>query len=349
MKKDIKKFLFWSLCALVIQNLLFIYIDKKYLGSELSIEAEKVSNNTTSKMYDILLPQNAKDIKVSYDGRFISYFDNNVLKVADSNKGVVNVINPNYRMSISYYKWLPDDDLLILAEKTDTSESKQSISFFSYDAEKDNKRELTDFNNQKLKIDLLSNKEYIDSMACSTSTNIWYIKIVNSFHKSDIYMVNVMNEISKVKINDGNLGNIALLTNNTNLIYEQGDNIKVLNKNMNIRVNNGDKISLLATDNKDKLYIGEVKENKITRILFGELDTPLNKWANIKLDEPMEEKNIIITEKGNIFIKDSLKECLIDVKNKNKNGFQGNFIGIYDDNIICVHNQRVKRTLIDKG
>lgn len=56
--------------------------------------------------------------------------------MADSNKGVVNVINPEYKMNISYYKWLPDEVSLILAEKTNPSESKQSISFFSYDAEK---------------------------------------------------------------------------------------------------------------------------------------------------------------------------------------------------------------------
>lgn len=348
MKKGVKKLLIWSLCTLVVQNLLFLYIDKKYLGSELLIEIDKVSNTTTSKRYDILLPQNAKDIKVSYDGRFISYFDNNILKVADSNKGVVNVINPEYKMNISYYKWLPDEVSLILAEKTNPSERKQSISFFSYDAEKNNKRELTDFNNKKLKIDLSSNKEYIDSMVCSTSTNIWYIKMVNSFHKSDIYMINVMNEISRVKVNDDNLGNISLMTNNTNLIYEQDNNIKVLNKDIDIKLNNVAMVSLLGTDNNDKLYIGEVKANKITRILFGELDIPLNKWHNIKLDEPIEENNIIITEKGRIFIKDQLSECLIDVKNKNKYTFQGDFIGIYDGNIICVDNQRIKGTLIDK-
>jgi hypothetical protein len=268
--------------------------------------------------------------------------------VADSNKGVVNVINPEYKMNISYYKWLPDEVSLILAEKTNPPESKQSISFFSYDAEKNNKRELTDFNNKKLKIDLSSNKEYIDSMVCSTSTNIWYIKMVNSFHKSDIYMVNVMNEISRVKVNADNLGNISLMTNNTNLIYEQDNNIKVLNKDIDIRLNNVVMVSLLGTDNNDKLYIGEVKANKITRILFGELDIPLNKWHDIKLDEPIEENNIIITEKGRIFIKDQLSECLIDVKNKNKYTFEGDFIGIYDGNIICVDNQRIKRTLIDK-
>lgn len=70
--------------------------------------------------------------------------------------------------------------------------------------------------------------------------------MVNSFHKSDIYMVNVMNEISRVKVNDDNLGNISLMTNNTNLIYEQDNNIKVLNKDIDSRLNNVAMVSLLG-------------------------------------------------------------------------------------------------------
>lgn len=349
MKKGIRTFFAWSLCALIIQNLLFLYIDKRYLGGELSINEEKVSDNTNSKKYDIILPQNAKDVKVSYDARFVSYFQDDVLKVADSSKGTTNVVNPNNDMNISYCRWVPDDDSVILGEKIDDSVSKQSIKFFSYDAKKDNIRELTDLNSNKLKISLSSNKDYIDNMACSTSTNIWYIKVVNDLHKSNIYMVNVMNEISKVKSNDSYIGNIALLPNDSNLIYEENNGIKVLNKSGYIKLNNVDKLNLLGTDNNNKLYIGEVKGNKIVKILFGDLNTPLGKWKKINLDEPVDGKNIIITERGKVFIKDQLKECLIDLSNKNKIAFQGDFIGICDGSIISNDNQKVVRTPIDKS
>ena len=317
-----KKLLIWSLIAASIESVLLFSLNKIYAKPLDSYKEVKSLPQAKKKEYnDVKIPENAENIKISYDGKYISYYEDKVLKIANAEDESNNSIDTSNNGSVCYSKWLPDSNLLLLCEK----DNKNKINFFSYNADKDIKKEVTDFDMKPLKIEMENKTDIVDNITISTSNHVMYIKVLHKNRTSDIYKINIMNQVEKMKISNDIIGNISMLYNDTNLIYEDiGEeeikNItttmtknsktgkeKEITKISNIEIDNEGRKVLLGTDEEDKVYIGTLEKNKVNKILFGDLKTPSTEWKILKLPELIDRKDIIITKEGSIYVNDKSK------------------------------------------
>jgi len=344
--KRLKKLIVWCAVGLILENAIFIYINTFYLNHNLTIKAVKVEKKQVGPDKNVQIPSDSTNVQASFDGRFISYYEGDSFKVGNRVSGSVNEIIPAKNMSVCYSKWMPEDNLMLLAEKPKDSAKSHYLTLYSYDAKKNTKRELLDFNMKTVKIDISSKKENIEDIVFSTSTHVIYIKLSKVGGRSGIYTLNVMNQLEKVNANCSFIGKIATLAGNTNFIYEDkvynkiknldGNSLKELSKNKNF--------TLLASDKNDKLYIGEFENNLINKIFFGDINTPMDKWQIVNLPSPIASKNIIITRDGRIFTHNPIEGSICNMESNVITKYEGKFIDLCTCGIISVLNNKTKVT-----
>ncbi|HEY5562284.1 MAG TPA: hypothetical protein VIK72_11115 [Clostridiaceae bacterium] len=335
-----KKIIVWTLTALLIQAGFLLYINNVYLNHQFKLTEVRVDDNTSNvNKAKVKLPASATDTKISYDGNYISYLEDGFIKVVDFNTGIVTIIKTETGMTNCYSKWLPTTDLLMIAEKTEPGSTKQYIDFYSYDIQSKDKKQLIDYHDNKTRINLVSKLDTIDKIVFSTQTHVIYVKILKSSSKSDIYRFNVMNEVEKLKTNIS-VGNIILSLHESNLTYEDPikNKIIVMNTNKVISNINIKKPVIVATDDNDNLYVGDNAQAGISKIIYGKIAASTTTWAVLSLDSPTENKNIIVTPDGKVYINDPLKGYLTDVTTKANIVYKGVYVRAFNNGVLSLQN-----------
>lgn len=348
--KWIRRIIIWSIAALLLQGALFYVINKTYFGTEATFKEVKVVHKKEEPSIKIHVPDQAQEITASYNGKYISFFENSTLKVMNITDGVMKSVNPESNGEVCYCKWLPDSNIAIVVERVKEGTKKQYLKFFSYDASKDNKKEIIDFHNKELSIGMLGIKDSIGDIALSTLTHTMYIKVLRGGIRNDIYRVNVMNEIEKLKCSGYRAGNIAVLATSDNFIYEDqiSGTIRLFDKNTSLKYDGVKKQSLLYTNREENIYIGVGSENKIEQILYGKDDVPVKEWTTIDLPQPVEKEDIIFHGEGQVYVNSALEGSIMDLQSMEKTKYNGAFIGLRNDSIISVYDHCVLKTPIKK-
>lgn len=341
--KKIKILVLWTLFALVIQSIMLFYVDNKYFGKDLKVKTVKLSeSNKLTKEKELVLPKKAKEVKTSFNGRFISYIEDDRLKVFDTRTGKTNIVASEKAMNIEYYKWLLNDNSFILVEKNSNEANKKYFNFYSYDARNDVKRELLNFDMKKFRIDCYDKKETIGDIVFSKDSNVMYIKTNKGNSLNDIYMVNIMNEFKKVKSSAQAINKMAILPGGTELVYQQKNIIKSLHKEKGIDIPKDG--LLLGTDDNQKLYLAKLVNNKVVKVLRGDFNTPSERWESFSLEKPQEAKNIIIIPEGKIVSVNDEEGYLMDVIENKKINYKGKFLSLYDKGVISIEGEKIIKT-----
>lgn len=339
--KGFKLLIIWTIIGIVLELPIFYYFNNFYSSSSTSFKNEMISEHkekVENKDIKIKIPQDADDIRTSFDNKYVSYYQKDNLEIVNTSDGNIIKVEPNKGGKISYYKWLPDNDRIIIAEKSNESR-KNVLRFYSFDASKNDKKQIIDFDNQVLKINLSDKKGNVEDIALSTLSHTMYIKVSSGGKRGELYLVNVMNQIEKMKTNTYLIGNIALLENSDNLLYEslgKGRIVSYSDKSY-IKTDSKLKIKLLGVDEKEKIYLGEIKDDKVIKIFSGDLKTPFSNWSTISLSRGFEQKSIFITKSGDIFINYSLEGYIYNTKNSKKISYKGRLVDIVDNKIISVY------------
>ncbi len=355
-----KKLLIWSVIAVFIESIMFFSLDRIYAKSLSGYKEVKSVQKTSKKTYnDVKVPENAENIEVSYDGKYISYYEDKVLKVVNSEDGKSQSIDTSSNVSICYFKWIPDSNLILICEK----DNKNRINFYKYNPSKDSKIQITDHDMKPLIIQANSKNDKVENIVTSTDSHVMYTKVLHSNGKSDIYRGNVMNQTEKIKTSNNEIGNISMLNLASDLIYEDKEEDEIKNVVQNVTKNkkgeekkstkiysiefdDNNKKVLLGTDAEDKIYIGMLEKGKVSKILFGDLKTPIDNWKSLKLPEITDKKDIIITKEGDIYINDQSKGYVKNLVSNTETKYNGTFIGIQNKNIYNLSDNKVSRTAL---
>lgn len=358
--KIFKKLLIWSLIATSIESLILFSLNKIYAQPVDSYKEEKSSPQKNKKTYNpVKMSTNAKNIKVSWDGKYISYYENEILKIVNTEDESSHDVDSSSNRSICYSKWLPDSNLLLLCEK----DNSNKLSFYRYDPNKNSKTELIDFYTKPLRIEIGKN-DTVDNITYSTANHVIYIKVLHKNGKSEVYKVNIMSELEKMKNFNKNIGNISMLHNATNLIYEDIEECEIRNiditlvkdkkgkdkevtKVSSIDINENGKKVLLGTDDEDKIYLGIEENGKVSKVVFGDLKTDTDQWKNLKLTELTDRKNVIITKEGSVYINDDTKGCIKNVISNQVTKYDGAFIQIQGKYIYEFSHNKVNRVILE--
>ena len=333
--KNLLRIVVWTLVALIIQQSAFLYIENVYLATDYEIKAEKVEENQKEpeeENEEVAIKTGVEGLSVSHDGRFVAYIEKGELKIFDSEKQKESTFNPDNKGEILFYKWLTEGDSMIVIQKI----KEKGMTYYepvSYNAKKSSAINIVDFNYNEIKIPVKNNSDIVENVEFSTATNVFYIKIKKQNGLSDLYSLNVMNQMTIVRENK-NIGDIVVPTTNANCVMEMGNSVTILNSPDNIEIPNVSKARILGADINDYVYFGEESEGKITKIYYTILNKDELKWNILALSKSIPKEDIFIDYSGKIYINDNETKSVTELTTKKTINYEGDFVQIYSKGII---------------
>lgn len=344
--KIIKNLIIWSIVAVVFQSIVFFAADRYYKTSLLNTKTTEVKIQDTSafvRNVTINIPSSAAKIASSFDGQYLSYYENDKLNVVNTYDGTKQVVSPEKNNEQIYSKWQPDINMMILCEKS--LDSPEEISIYTYNADNNSKEIPTDSSNANIKLTLNNSKDKISDIEFSTAMNTFYIKTLKTNETNDIFF-NDVNGNMKSLITSENIGTVRTFKNKPGLIYEDLSNsvIKFTNEKKSIDKEN---YCILYTDDNENVYIGILKNGVIDKILYGSSEKSISQWQSINLESPVNKDSIIITNEGKIYIKYTSSGYIVDEQSNKKTYYKGTFLSITDKELLSLENGKLQRAKLN--
>lgn len=343
--KGLKRIILWTLIPITLELTGLLYIDQFYLDNETSFDTKKVDliAKKTPKKINVKVNEDVENIGISFNGNFISYYEDGSIIVVDTSNNKKKEITFDEDVKLSAYKWLPDRDIMLIAEKYSDGKFNNYLRFKSYNAKKDEKIPLSNENNKELKIPLLDGGYEVLDIALSTATNVTYVKVGREGVRSKIYRINVMAQLEETRYYNGKLAEMTALNKEDRLVYEDRtyNRIRVVGLKNPIATGENAAHYLLASDSEDNVYIGNGGEDKVNKIFVASLNKSRDQWKVIPLNEAVNKSDIYVTEKGKMYINDSLKGVIKDVESGQETEYDGEVIKVLDFGIISKDNERI--------
>jgi hypothetical protein len=343
--KIIKRIVIWSMLSLALQMSGFYYINKYYLSDETHITVSKLQKSTeTEKTADVSVPDGAENISASYNGKYVAYYDSNVIKVVDMSSGEVKTIDFDSGVEVSYFKWLSDRNRMLIAEKHKTS-SGMSFELSYYDVGKDTKDTITE-------LAWAGKSAEVSDIEASPLTNMIFIKIALNDYQSSIYSLNIMGSKNKVSTVVSRIGNICIVPHVDKLYYEDSQNSRVYSTSTKSKMEIGgsDKLALLSIDSSDDVFLGGISsDDTVKRIYHGQSGADASTYAFVDLATPVMKEDIFVSNDGNIYLNDNFKGILTELATGKQYTYTGNFIQIYDGGIMSLSENKIVKTPFTSG
>jgi hypothetical protein len=326
-----QKVLIWIILSITIQIVILIFLNNFYLTrNEASVVASIYTETAGLK-----IPPGASNLKVSFDGKYVGYLLDGKLKILnlDSNK---NVFIKNSEYTYSFFKWLPDRDMLILS-KQNTNTTPNLLEIQTFDVISGVERSYPQIKN-------ISSKSQIIGIELSTLTNAVYLEVKINNYEKDIYKFDIMDNLDYIMT--VNLSTTIKQMNFVDTLVYQ-DNPKYIlirngSSNWSEKVFLKKNCVLLGTDYEDNIYIGELDEEKnVKNILTKNLQGGTQKdWKQMPLIKTYAPKSIYIAAQGDVFC---LRENSIYIANKNKEiSFLGSCVDILNNYFITLNNNELQ-------
>lgn len=338
-KKRIAKHLsVWIAISLICQVGILYYIDTFYLKAQTSFKIVKVETKAVKKSgVSINIPTDAEKVNSSFDGKFISYCENGTLKTVDTTTGQVKEVEPDKGNKITFYNWVSDRQRLIMAE-IPTSGSG-NIELKAYDVSKGVKNNLQDLTWSDVSTS-------VDDIQISPTTNLIYVKVNRGGGNTQIYEADVMQDVKKISMKTASIGNIEIIRNLDELIYEDSASHKILSTNTNhtLEFNGVSNPVILGSDADNNIYIGNNVNGQITNIYYGSPEQSTSQWKTVNVSSPFDPKDCFISEQGNIYVNDSLKGQILSIKNNQVTSYKGVLIKMCEKCILSNQDDKLVET-----
>lgn len=343
--KASKRIIIWIIISIFLQGSLYLYLDKWYFAPVSNIKFTNISSFDKIKAIkpNVTLSSAAKDISVSYDCSYTAYVENGLVKVMDTSTGKQRNISFSEGVSCLSYKWLPDTNIMMIAERVPYN-GRKVIKFYSYDAEKQEKKDTDNYEGGH-KVNYMtsnSSKDKVD-FQFSTLTGVLYGKISYSTSNSKIYRIDRNEKLTRVITTTYNIGDLAVASDDDQLAYEDlsSGRIRTTYKGKTISINGSSNLSLIGTDSDDNFYVGTGRE-KVSKVYYGKLADSSSTWKELNLGKTVNSDEVFVTQNGNVFILDKTENTIVNVKNNKSYNFTGDFIGINDNSIVYQENNKLK-------
>ncbi|WP_298836097.1 hypothetical protein [Clostridium sp.] len=338
MKKVFKKIIICIIISLIIQIGGLFYLNNYLLTSNTNVKSQKVTDSISStkgSTSKVNIPSNATSINVSYNASYVSYYLDNELYVVNTVTGTRINVNPAAGVRISFYKWLPDRNRMLIVE---THERNLSLSY--YDVTQAQKSKVSD-------ILMISSASIVKDIEASPLTNVIYIKVKNGYKYYSIYWVNIMKSRKKIITESKYVGNIQVVPHEDKMLYENLTNNKVYatGRNNALSLIGSTKSCLLAIDNNDQVYIGDVNiNNNIDKIYYGTLG---GTWKSIKLNTLVSKNRLLVSASGQIYENDNIKKNLIELQTGKEITYKGTLLQLYSGGIASLSEGKLVITPFD--
>ncbi|WP_297423579.1 DPP IV N-terminal domain-containing protein [Clostridium sp.] len=331
--KVFKKVIAWAMLSIILQVGVLYFLNNvvfKHTSEFKSNILDLKKDNT--KDINATISAKAENISISYNGKYLSYKEDDRLFLEDTKTGKSAQITTQDKGTILYYDWLPERDILVIAEKVEKS-GKPKIQIITYNAVNETetlvKEMCTYQDNMKIK-----------KISASIFTGVYYVDIDKGGSKDTVYRIDRNNDMQEVNLKTYILGNIQVIPHADRLIY--ADKIKgtfyVTSPNKQLNFNSNKKLTLLGIDRNDVVYMGELNGDKITNITYGKVDENTSTWKKVALDSVVNSDDIYFNNKSEILVNDNLKGSVKNLTSGSEVEYEGKLIQIKDDFIATVDN-----------
>ncbi len=342
--KTLKRVYGWILLSVLLQTTILAYFNYIYLPGRGAFRATAYEAQTAAiKNRSYNLPDGSSNVKVSNDGLYAAYMVEDRLELVDlDSKKVVKKLDPSGG-SFSYFRWLPDRDMLIYTIKEPDGKSG-CVRISTYDIGPELDRSYPDI------VNLPVDSTVID-LQLSPLTNIVYPLIQTSDTRVRIYQFDIMDDLELIMKAD--LGIIIRETMyEDNLIYQPaGGKIVVRNgrtgKKTSLPVKEAS--LLLSVDDTDFVYAASTDEGgKITAIHFGKIGQKAQEWQSIKPTMSLAVKDIFISPQGSVYAADRQRKTVLNLKDGGSVEYQGELLTVTDNYVVSTQGSKLTLRVIKK-
>lgn len=328
-----KKIIAWAILSIILQigglfileNFVFKH-SSNFKSNKIDIEKQNTKDITAS------IPSGAQNVNISYNGKYLTYYENDILYIEESKTGNKKEVKTEDNGDILYYKWLSDRDRLIIAEKV-TKQGDEVIQLVTYSPKDLSISYVTD-------ICEYSDDIEVKKITESTFTSVYYVDIYKGGLKSIVYRIDINNDKSKVSLQASVLGNMQVIPHVDRLVYEDEINNKfyVTSPNKQLTFNSNKNLTLLGIDKNDVIYIGELNGEKISSIIYGKVDEDTSSWSTVALEAVVNKTDLYFNNNSEILINDNLKGAVKNLTTGVEVEYEGKLIEIKETFIATVDN-----------
>lgn len=347
--KVVKTIVIWVLISLSIQigGLLWaeniIFKDKDINNIQVK-EMEKPKSG--EKDVDIPMPEDAKNIKINNKGKYISYESKGEMYIASTKDGKVNKYEPEDNHEPKYSFWIPNRDNMHVFAKS-KKQGQNITTFYTYNARK-NRMEWTPINESSNPRTYPSNFD-IKQVEYSTEPGVGYIR-ANIQGADKVYRYDRNNKHTRVKLpttkitcmkSFQGLDDLAYMDNDTKSIKFALVEPKKIKFAKDVTL-----LSIQVPENQkqDYIYVGVLDGDKISEVLYGLKSQKTSEWKSVKLDSPVDVKDIYISTKGYIYVNNNLKGSIKNYTKNQELQYEGKFISAYDGGVLSLKDGKAIKT-----
>lgn len=331
----------WVILSVIFQVVVLLFFNNVYLarrGEAKAVLVEDKQDNKPVKELKVGVPQEAKEIRVSFDNSFVAYLMDKQLEIIKVSDGkTVKTINFDTD-EITFYRWLPDRNMVIYAIKAPDSQSgKVQVITYNVDSEVEHAYP---------KITGVPAKSRITAIELSPLTNVVYAKVVTGSGNAKIYKYDIMSNLSFV-MNTNEKSVLKEMNYDNKLVYQDEkyklfvwDGLKASSTQLPYK----EKLALFAVVGlDDEIYVGELNsEGKVTGIRYGTSNQTVDKWNTIEVKTPVLPENIIITSEGGVYERAEDKNFVYNLKNSGKIPYEGSYVEIFGNHIVTREGKNLK-------
>ena len=328
-----KKIIAWAILSVILQIGGLFILDNFIFKHSSNFQSKKIDiekNNTED--INATIPTGAENINISYNGKYLTYYENDTLYIEESKTGTKTEVKTEDNGDILYYKWLSDRDRIIIAEKV-IKDGSNVIQLITYSPKDSSISYVTDICDYEDDMEVMKITE-------STFTSVYYVDIYKGGLKSIVYRIDINNDKSKVSLQASVLGNMQVIPHVDRLVYEDEINNKfyVTSPNKQLSFNSNKNLTLLGIDRNDVIYIGELNGEKISSIIYGKVDEDTSSWKTITLDAVVNKDDLYFNNNSEILINDNLKGAVKNLTTGVEVEYEGKLIQIKEDFIATTDN-----------
>ena len=107
---------------------------------------------------------------------------------------------------------------------------------------------------------------------------------------------------------------------------------------------------LLGFDETGNIYFVEIKDNKVFKIVYGNVEKSIDTWNKIPLEKSLEINKMYIGKDGEIYVLEEEQKIVKDVKNGKEYKYEGDFLQMYSNGFATIINgNKLHRVYFDSS
>lgn len=334
----------WIIISVLLQAFALSYLNFVYLPNRGAIKATMYQYaNDSVENRSVRLPSGAENIKVSYNGLFAAYTDGGKIVIMDIQKGrSIKSLEPSGG-ELTYFRWLPDRDMLIYSLKASTK-SKVEVSISTYEIG-------TSLDRSYPKIKGLPLESAVSDIELSPLTNVVYALIKTGASRTKLYKYNIMDNLSFI-MNGGAGFQMKETAYTDTLFYQDGDK-SIMKRNGRSgkasTVTSAEDSKLLAVDSEDSAYIGSLDgDGRVVGISFGKAEQKIKEWKKLEMSPPALAEDVFVTPGGSVYTADRTSSKIIRPDGSSAGSFNGDLLEVLDDYTVSLARNKLELKVIEK-